>query len=127
MHNLIEFLERTCDTHGNKTAVEAADSSFTYAQLRSVALQIAAAIPVAIGCGKRNQSTICKERIGVYLPKGSKCLSAMLGVLYCGSAYVPLDLRAPINRTKLMIETVDPRLIITDEEGKRILSESGVP
>jgi len=128
MHNLIQFLEKTCTTYGDKIAVEAADDSLTFVQLRQRALLIAAAIHGTLHKADGDQGSICtKDRIAVYLPKGANCLCAMLGVLYRGDAYVPMDVRAPVNRTKLMIETIGPRLIITDEEGKDILSKNGMP
>jgi len=121
MHNLIEFLEKTALSHGSKTAVEAADGSFSFVQLRGAALQIAAAISSLRGADRE------KKRIAVYLPKGARCLCAMLGVLYSGNVYVPMDCRAPANRTKRILEAVDPLLIITDEAGERFLADNGVP
>ncbi len=129
MHNLIEFLEKTSAILGAKTAVEAADGSFTFAELRQRALQMAVAISAAVGRSMSENSACgpAKERIAVYLPKGAECLCAMLGVLYCGHVYVPMDTRAPVNRTKLMLETVHPRLMITDAQGKSLLLQQGIP
>lgn len=121
MHNLIEFLEKTVAAHGSKTAVEATDGSFTYAQLRGQALRIASAL------SERPGDACAKKRIAVYLPKGARCLCAMLGVLYSGNVYVPLDCRAPANRTKRILEAVDPLWVITDEAGERFLTDNGVP
>lgn len=117
MHNLIQFLENTCISNGGKTAVEAADGSLSFAQLRETALRVAA----GIGTGRQ------KGMVIVYMPKGRDFLSAMLGTLYNGSAYVPMDYRAPVNRTKLIIDIAAPKLIITDERGKEYLAENGVP
>ena len=121
MHNLIEFLERTCDTYGDKTAVEAADGSFSFAELRLTALQIAAAVSAI------HESHCAKKMIAVYMPKGARCLCAMLGILYSGNIYVPMDTRAPVNRTKLILEMIDPLLIITDEAGEKLLSNKVPP
>ena len=128
MHNLIEFLESTYTIYGDKTAVKAPDDSFTFAELRQSALQTAIAISTfAYNAGGKQEIFCSKERIAVYLPKGAKCLCAMLSVLYCGNAYVPLDSRSPVNRIKLMIEMIQPRLVVTDEEGKSLLLGSGMP
>jgi len=117
MRNLIQFLENTCISNSDKMAIDAADGSLSFAQLRESALRIAAGI-----------GTDCKKgMVVVYLPKGKDCLPAMLGTLYSGNAYVPMDYRAPVNRTKLIFEIVQPRLIITDERGKEYLTENGVP
>jgi len=121
MHNLIEFLETATTAHGDRPAVEAADGILSFAQLRRAALRVGAAI--LAHCG----ADCMKKMVAVYLPKGSKCLCAMLGTLYSGNAYVPMDCRAPVNRTKLIIGTIGPVLIITDEDGRGLLSKSGVP
>jgi len=121
MHNLVEFLEKTCAAHGDKTAVEAADGTLSFVGLRSAAQRVGAAISALCEAG------CTKKMVAVYLPKSLKCLCSMLGALYSGNAYVPMDCRAPVNRTKLIIETIGPVLIITDDEGRRLLSGSGVP
>jgi len=121
MHNLIEYLETTYSKHGDKLAVEAADGELSFAQLRNTALRLGAAISNRCGADR------IKKPIVVYMPKGSKCLCAMLGILYSANVYVPMDCRAPINRTKLIIETIDPILIITDEAGCELLTGNDVP
>lgn len=121
MHNLIEFLENTCKINSDSPAIEAADSSLNFAELRRTSLQIAACIAEMRG------SHCEKKMVAVYLPKGAKCLCAMLGALYSGNVYVPMDCRAPVNRTKLILEIVQPILIITDDKGKRTLSDAGIP
>ncbi|MDR0305763.1 MAG: amino acid adenylation domain-containing protein [Chitinispirillales bacterium] len=119
MHNLIEFLENTRKENGSKTAAEAADGILSFSELRLSALQISGAI-----YGMRG--AYCeKKMIAVYLPKSVKCLCAMLGVLYSGNTYVPMDCRAPANRTKLILELTTPSCVITDIQGKRVLVDIG--
>lgn len=130
IHNLIEFLERTCVTYGSKEAVVSEDGVYTFAQLRQRALHAAAAISLAMQNVRSDVCTVispAKERIAIYLPKGADCLSAMLCVLYGGHVYVPLDTRAPVKRTKQILETVQPRFLLTDTQGKRLFLENGVP
>jgi amino acid adenylation domain-containing protein len=122
MHTLITYLENIHKTHSNHTAVEdSSDSggSLTFAELRKNAVQIAETI-----IQKRTKHGE-KKMIAVYIPKNTKALCAMLGVLYSGNIYSPLDCRAPANRTKLILEIAEPTLIITDEQGKKKLIESG--
>jgi len=120
MHNLIEFLENTCKENGNAPAIEDADGLLGFTELRHTALRIATAIADIL------KAKCEKKMIAVYMPKGAECLCAMLGVLYSGNVYVPMDCRAPVNRTKLILEIVEPILIITDTKGKQILSEAGI-
>ncbi|HBD63933.1 MAG TPA: AMP-dependent synthetase [Clostridiales bacterium] len=117
MNNLIEFLENTVKTKAGDVAVSAADGTFTFGELRSEALRIAGHIAKS---GTRGRT------VAVYMPKGSKCLCAMLGVLYSGNIYVPLDCRAPINRTMQIFEIVQPLMIISDGRYIKTLVERGV-
>ena len=120
MYNLIEFLEQTCKINGDHPAVEAEDGSLSFAGLRDASLRIGGCIASIRGC-------CCeKKMIAIYLPKGVKCLCAMLGVLYSGNVYVPMDCRAPVNRTKLIFDIIDPLLIITDSAGKKLLTGAGL-
>ena len=120
MHNLIEFLEKTCKTKGGAPAIEAADGLLSFAELRQTALRIGGFI------AKTRGRSCEKKMIAVYLPKGAKCLCSMLGILYSGNVYVPMDCRAPVNRTKLIFEITEPILVITDSGGRQILSDAGI-
>jgi len=120
-HNLLEFLEKTYAECGDKTAVEAVDGSYSFSQLHQKALEVAIAV-------SSNHDCYCaKKMVVVYMPKGARLLCAMLGVLYSGNVYVPMDCRAPINRTKLIIDIIDPVLIITDDEGYETLIKNDIP
>ena len=120
MHNLVEFLEEACRTKGDCAAVEDEDCMLNYAELRSLSLTICRYII------QRRVGHCEKKMIAVYLPKSAKCLCALLGILYSGNVYVPMDCRAPVNRTKLILEIIQPALIITDKNGFKLLSESGI-
>jgi len=103
MRNLIEFLENTCKIKGGDIAVSDRDGSLTFNEIRSEALRIAG------GIAKRGDMG---ETVAVLLPKGVKSVCAMLGVLYSGGVYVPMDCRAPENRTRLILDIVKPALVI---------------
>ena len=121
MHNLIEFLEETYKTKGDKAAAEGEDVSYSFSELRGEALRIGGFIAETLGSSRG------KKNIAVYLPKGVKCLCAMLGVLYSGNAYVPLDCRVPLNRTKAILDVIQPAMVITDEHGRQILAGADMP
>ena len=115
MHNLLEYLENTCKTQSSNIAVNS-DGVYTFGEIRNEALRIASYI-------RRNGSR--NKNIAIYLPKGKKCLCAILGVLYSGNVYVPMDIRAPLKRTKLILEIVQPILVISDIK-KHDLSSIGL-
>jgi len=118
MRNLIEFLEDTCRDKGFEQAIESGESKVCFNEIREAALRIASNIIKLSSCKKK--------MIAIYMPKSTQFLCAMMGILYSGNIYVPMDYRAPIKRTKMIIDITQPILIITDAKGEQTLSESGI-
>lgn len=112
-----------------KVAVVATGSAMTYGELLSGARGIAATLAEhGIGAG---------GRVGIWMDKSPAAVQALLGVLSAGAAYVPLDPRAPLPRSRLIaldckldgivadgprldvlpsfLEGQSPRLVLIDE------------
>ena len=62
----------------------------------------------------RKQGAERGERVGVYLPRTSNLMVALLGVMKSGAAYVPLDPGYPEERIRLILEEAKVRSIVTD-------------
>jgi amino acid adenylation domain-containing protein len=79
----------------------------TYGELDSWSKAVAAGLSQAgVGCG---------AKVGVYSSRRPDCISALLGVMRSGAAYVPVDVSAPIERTQMMFEEAELRHVICDE------------
>ncbi|MDQ3263495.1 MAG: amino acid adenylation domain-containing protein [Myxococcota bacterium] len=76
----------------NKPAVLGTDAQLSYGELFAGARGIAAALAEA-GIGRGS-------RVGLWMDKTPAAVQALLGVLYSGAAYVPLDPRSPWPRTR---------------------------
>src|ERR1039458_7191591 len=55
-----------------------------------------------------------EEPVGVYLRRSSELITAILGVLYAGASYLPLDPSLPALRIQHMLENSAVRCAITD-------------
>jgi non-ribosomal peptide synthetase-like protein len=90
---LLEVFAATATRWPERTAIEAADASLTYAQLSERAAELAARLRArGIGPG---------DRVGVRVPSGTAELYlAILGVLSAGAAYVPVDADDPATRAE---------------------------
>ncbi|OLZ43644.1 non-ribosomal peptide synthetase [Amycolatopsis keratiniphila] len=88
-------------------AVAADDGRLTYREFGVEAGRIAAAL---IESGVRPDDVVA-----VRLPRGAGLAATLLGVLWSGAAYLPLDPGAPRPRGDRMIQTAGARFIVTDE------------
>ena len=86
-------------------ALVAVDARYTYAEMDEVTTRIAAAL----------QQRGVKEcdRVALLLPRTSRLILALFGVLKTGAAYIPCDPEYPADRIKLILEDSEARYIIT--------------
>lgn len=64
----------------------------------------------------------------VFIDKGAKCLASLLGVLYSGNSYVPMDVKTPVDRMKSIVGTIgDTPIVITTMQYKEVLKGFNIP
>ena len=54
------------------------------------------------------------DRVGIWATRSAECLAAMLGILKCGAAYVPLDAEFPLQRITDSLSDCSAKVIIVD-------------
>ncbi|MFG1945678.1 amino acid adenylation domain-containing protein [Nonomuraea sp. NPDC048826] len=89
------------------TAVESPLGTLSYAELNARANRLARHL-VRLGAGP-------EDRVGVALPRSPGAVVAMLAVLKCGAAYLPLDLALPEARREALIRDAAPLTVIADQ------------
>ncbi|MCL2425381.1 MAG: amino acid adenylation domain-containing protein [Oscillospiraceae bacterium] len=124
MINILEYLEETLDEipNPNKVAFAGADTSgrteLTFHELSGLGR----------ACGSYiTNSGIKKRPIAVFMQKSPSMIAAFLGVIYGGCYYIPLDSEMPAFRIHLILETVNPSLIICDDVTSEIIAGWDVP
>jgi amino acid adenylation domain-containing protein len=100
---LDRFLE-TARQHHHARALTDDTGSMSYDDLCGAARSIAAGL-VAKGVEPGS-------RVALVLPRGIDFVTAMLGVLMAGAAYVPVDDSYPADRIAAVLADCDPRLIL---------------
>ncbi|WP_155373481.1 non-ribosomal peptide synthetase [Catellatospora vulcania] len=101
-------------------AVVAADSAMTYAQLDAEAAAVAAQL--------RGRGIGPGDLVAVCLPRTSRLLPALLGVLRTGAAYLPLDPEHPPARRDGLLADAGPAAVLTaDADGSTVLAETTPP
>jgi aspartate racemase len=89
----------------NAIAVTDGDALASYGELNRRANAVAAALAAA---GAKSGSCV-----GLLLPRSIDAIAAMLGILKCGAAYVPLDPAHPQERLDLLAEDCGIQWIVT--------------
>ncbi|MFE2062510.1 amino acid adenylation domain-containing protein [Streptomyces sp. NPDC059467] len=102
---------------GGAIAVEHDGRTITYAELFRAARQLARRLAARnVGPG-----TV----VALALPRGIDAVTAVLGILISGAAYCPLDPAAPESRTRTLLDSAQPALIVTSSP--RATSFAGRP
>lgn len=107
--NILEYLETTLEKHGDKVAVIDGERQITFNALASNAWSVGTAIY------KKSNAQI-KQPVAVFLPKSIECVTADIGIVYSGNAYMNLDVKTPMQRIGNIIKLVQPAYIITEEK-----------
>ena len=86
-------------------ALVAIDAKYTYREMDEATNRIAA--------GLRSRGVREHDRVALLLPRTSRLILSLFGVLKSGAAYIPCDPEYPADRVKLILEDSEARYIIT--------------
>jgi len=103
---LIEQFERVSVAFDSRIAATCGSEEITYEALNSAANQFAHAL--------QGRNVGKDSIVAIYLDRSIPMLSAMLGVLKAGCAYLPIDPTYPAIRVAQTLEDAGPAAIITD-------------
>ncbi|MEW1551457.1 non-ribosomal peptide synthetase [Streptomyces tsukubensis] len=114
-----DLLERLAAAPGGRTAVIAADRELTFDELRTGAMRIAAGL-TAHGVGPESVVALC-------LPRGAALVTALIGTLTAGAAYLPVDPKLPAERRRYLVADSGADAVITLDGGPDGALPAGVP
>ncbi|MEV7671948.1 non-ribosomal peptide synthetase [Streptomyces sp. NPDC088752] len=101
-----DLLARLATAPGGRTAVVAGDRTLTFDELRAQAAAFAAGL-TALGTGPESVVALC-------LPRGADLVTAIIGTLTAGAAYLPVDPALPAERRRYLVEDSGADLVVTD-------------
>lgn len=107
MNSAVCLLERAAKLFADRLAVEDEVRSLSYEAYRAESRAIGSEL-LRRGSDRRP--------IVFYLPKSVDMLCGFMGAMYAGSPYAPVDSHIPMNRLEKIIESLEPALIVTNEE-----------
>lgn len=105
--NVLEYLDNSAARYAGKTAFSDEYREETFASFRGMSISVGTA--VADRTGSYNKP------IAVFIDRDLLCLAGMMGVLYSGNYYVPIDNKMPKRRIDSLFEKLNPELILYRE------------
>lgn len=115
--NILWSLEQTAEKYEDRVAVSDVNQELTWKELVKKAQVIGAELSEKVQPG---------NPVPVLLEKSSETLAVMLGIVYAGCFYVPVNPINPTERLRKIMEKLEPEVIISDEKGKEQLAAVGV-
>ncbi|WP_237068052.1 non-ribosomal peptide synthetase [Microbulbifer guangxiensis] len=129
--SIADRFEKIALLYGGRLAMTDANSSITYGALNQLANRMARNILTVIPAEE-------PARIAVFMEKGIQNIAAILAVLKCGHAYVPIDPEFPAERNQHIYRESGAVLLVTNSQHReaatslagdnpRILDLDGIP
>lgn len=106
--NIIEYFNSTVDAYPKKIAVKDLKGALSFAELRTRGHLLGSKIEEVHGGSN--------TPIAIYLPKSNEAITAIIGILFSGNIYAPLDVNNPIDRINAILGQLQPACIITNSE-----------
>lgn len=104
--NILAYLELSAERNPEKTAYFDEKTAYTYGTILKDAR--------SIGTALTSYETL-NAPVVIYMEKSPFNMAAFWGVLYSRNFYIPIDTKMPKYRIQLILESLNPFVVITDE------------
>lgn len=111
--NLIEYFVQTVNARKQRIAVIEGDNKISFIELRDKALSVAVSLI--------SKYDITNVPVAVFLPKSIETVTANIGITYSGNIYMNLDVKAPVERIKNILNLVKPKFLITNNQYLKVI------
>ncbi|MCI5955167.1 MAG: amino acid adenylation domain-containing protein [Lachnospiraceae bacterium] len=122
LKSVLDYLEKSENEFGNKTAVVDESGSDSYSELAGKARRTGTFFARH---GLRENGVVV-----VLMEKGRDALAAFWGVTYAGGIYAPMDCHAPSARLKLIFDVLKPSYLLTNrknlEKARELVEEKQI-
>lgn len=109
---ITRWLDETAKKFPDKIAFSDEKKSYTFSEVRGMAMSIAHNIRNTMGC--------VKKPIAVYMDKSADMAVAYIGIAYSGNFYSPIATDMPSSRIAKIFSTLKPEAVICDEKNKEL-------
>lgn len=105
--NVLEYLEHAAKAWPERIAFEDEKEAMSYPALMDAAKRI--------GTGIAAHAALRQPVAVIMTDRSVRCVAGMLGVVYAGCPYSPLDAAMPTERLQVILEQLQPGAILCDE------------
>ena len=116
--NVLEWIDHSAERFSEKTAFSDEKNAVSFRRFADTAKSIGCAIANILN-GARKMPVV------VMIGRDASSLEMLLGVVYSGNFYVPIDTTIPQMRIELMINTLQAPLIISSRANRDLLERLG--
>ena len=103
--NVLNFVEASARAYPNKVAVVDGSVEYTYGELVEASKRIGSALL---------RLNVQRKGVVVLMEKSTRALSVLLGIVYAGGFYVPVDVSVPAKRLAHIVAMLDNPVIVYD-------------
>ena len=114
MRNLLEYLEKAAQFSPDKTAVADRENRWSFHALMRDARRLGQTL---------RERGVYGRAVGVFVDRGADALVMLLGVLYAGAYYVPLDPDMPAHKRSVIMEDAEMPLLVGREDRHNLAGE----
>lgn len=104
--NVLEYLENAAEKWPDRVAFADEKESMTFAGLLDAARRIGTAL-TAYAAPRQPVAVLMTDR-------SVRCVAAMMGVVYAGCPYAPLDAAMPAERLSIILAQLEPAAVVCD-------------
>lgn len=115
---VLDILDKTASRLPDSVYLQDEAESVTFSQCREQAMRLGCALHKELG-GAR------KKPVMLFIDKSCRCVIAMLGTLYSGNFYVPMDVKTPFERLDSILSTLEDAVVVTTQKDEADLRKTG--
>lgn len=117
--NILEYLESSCEAFPEKVVFADDKSEITYGEFVRQARYLGAYLAEHRLHGMKGAP------IAVFIDRSIQSLAGFFGAVYSGCFYVPIDRQMPAARIELILNTLNPEVVLGEEKDRKILTQLG--
>ncbi len=106
-NSVLKYLNNSAIKYQEKMALVDGEIQISYGEMRCQARKIGSFLVEQIGSERKP--------VIVLMEKCAKAVMSFWGIMYSGNIYVPLDAHAPLDRINLIVDFIEPAMVIVDE------------